>query len=379
MRFRGLGVVGVTLGVVGCGELLGLDGLKDRPDGGADVDVPEVDASDAADPCALAHVPPRPAADDPSDASVLVINAVRSIDFGQRADGSAPLSFGYDLDGIDTCCANAPESCQPVTSGATHCDEEGGRDNAGGQLLQVMAQYGVTAANQDQINDTIDGGNGSLLLVVKGYNGQPNDTQVTVALYSSTGLTLDADGGLPPAKWDGTDSWRIDPASILDVPDGGLPIPVQFDSNAYVANGVLVTLLDFPLVLGNIIATVVVSGGVMTGRLVPQGNTFRLDDGQGAGRMKTTNILKLLLQLQNPVGPGFICPNTVPYDTAKSIMCQHADIMSDKSFDNSGATCDALAVAFGFNAVPALIGPVDTGDASKPVSDCLDAGVDNCP
>jgi hypothetical protein len=361
----------------GCADLIGLGPLKDRVDGG-DVTVPDAGGdADAADPCALAVAPSRPAQDDPSDADVTVVNVVRSFDLGEHAD-AGPL-FGYDLDGVNTCCADAPESCVPPVPSNKHCDLDGGRDNSGGALLQSIVQFGVSALDQNNINGEIDAGIGSLLLIMRDYNGQPNDTQVSLALYSSTGLVHDADGGRPPANWDGNDTWMVDTASVLGLDDAGLPVPIQFDSNAYVSNGVLVAIVSFPLVFGSATATATLSGAVVTGRLVAMNGTFAIDDGQGSGRLKVTNLFGMLHQLPNPFGPGFMCPGTIAYDNAKPIVCQHADIMGDKTLDNTGATCDALSLGLGFTTFPARVGPLDSDDGGKLTSTCADAAPDFCP
>ena len=213
-------------------------------DGGPDA-APEVSVS-----CPETFPPKAPSADDPSDAgSQTSVTALHTLDLGIVTDGGTPPLFGYDLDDVYTCCDGGPSSCTPPIAGA-HCDENGGRDNSGGQLISNLAILDPTGFNATTISQRLQQGVYSIIVQLADYNGQPNDTQVVAGLYASDGLDPGPDGGVPVAKWDGSDVWSIDSAFVLSGGDSGPIVPSHYDAHAYVANGTLVMQVNFPLSLG---------------------------------------------------------------------------------------------------------------------------------
>jgi hypothetical protein len=334
--------------------------------------------ADAPGPCALVRVPPRPAMSDPSDADITVICAIHTLDVGLRDDGGPVPLFGYDLDNTFTCCSGAPDSCKSPVNSKAHCDEDSGRDNSGGQLLRSFAEVSNGAISADTISSRIQAGQYSLIGTVSHYNGQPNDSNVIFALYASGG-TVGPDGGAQQANWDGNDVWSIDQSYAAGPSDSGPPVPSHFDTSGYVANGTMVSFIDVPLALGSNKGSVAVTltGGIVTGKLVPEKGTFRIDEGQISGRWKVTNLLQALHAVGAPFSSGYICPGTSAYSTVKLLVCEGSDITADPTLDNMGATCDALSLAFGFTAYPALTGPI-VPDVTQNVG-CPEAGPDQCP
>jgi hypothetical protein len=346
-----------------------------------DAAAPPPDAAEAV--CTTVNPPARPASDDPSDAGDQTFSvAMRSLDMGVRRNGSPPPLYGYDLDHVFTCCDASPESCEPPVAGGRHCDEPGGRDNSGGALISSFASIAGAAFNQDTITQSLEQGVYSLLMQVEHYNGQPNDNQVTVAIYASDGIEPAPDGGPRPAKWDGTDVWTLDERFVLGGIDATPVLPSHYDTNAYVADGVIVVSVNFPLYLGSAsIPTLVValSGGAITANVVPTTNPdgtpgYHLEAGQIVGRWRVAKLLGALTALT--LGNSPICRGTPVYGNLKSQICQASDIATDPTRDNAGAACDALSVAFGFTADPARLGPVVP--AMVLASACPDAGTDDC-
>jgi hypothetical protein len=381
MRVRSFfGMCAVALvATVGCAELLGLDGLKDRTDGGSDAtaDV-QVDSGSDVNACPLVHPPPQPAQDDPSDASVELFGVIRSII--TQTDAGPPI--GYDIDDVSTCCMGAPESCVPPVTTNKHCDEDGGRDNRGGEALAGIVALGIAGLNGNTLNDAIDGGAFSLAFAVQLYNGQPNDRQVLFTIYVSSG-TVGSDGGFAhEARWDGTDLWSIDQSSTPGgADDAGIPYGFHIDSNAYVSNGTLVANITFPFFFGSGSgngALTTITDAIVTGQIVLENGSFHIDDGQVSGRIRLTDLFALLHGVPNPFVPGtFICPGTSAYDYAKPLICGLADVNGDRALDNSGAPCDAISFSAGFTGVLAQPGPVvNPGNSPSP---CLDAGIEKCP
>jgi hypothetical protein len=364
----GLGVLGLVglAGVLywyGCSIydpslLLPADG------GGQDVVVeaaPEA-APDVATACPEVFPPVKPAADDPSDAGDQTLAlALHTIDLGFGADSGAPPTYGYDMDHVYTDCEGGPESCTAAVAGATHPDEIGGRDNSGGQLLYTLSSFDPGLFNSSTISERLQAGTYSLLVQLLHYNGTANDTQVTAALYTSDGIQAVGDAAAPPAKWDGTDVWSIDSASVLFA--DASPVVGNFsDSAAYVSNGIFVMHVNFPISLGTSATggiTVNLTGGVITGQLVPMGNgTYSLTDGLISGRWNVPGMLAAIQALAILTTP--LCQGTTLYENIKSQICQYADIMTSSTDDLTGKTCDALSLAFAFTADPANFGNVIT-------------------
>jgi hypothetical protein len=325
-------------------------------------------------PCPDFEPPAAPAADDPSDAGdQSFVVAVHTIDFGVADAGTAGL-VGYDLDKVYTCCEAGPESCGAAVTGATHCDESSGRDNAGGDLISSLALVDPSQFSTATISQRLQVGTYSILLQIQHYNGQANDTQVTASLYGSIGVESDAG-----ALWNGTDQWIIDDSFVVS-PDASPLVPVDFDTAAYVADGTLVIHVTFPISLGNSNTstfTINLTAGVITGNIVSAGNgTYSLTGGNIAGRWNITQLLSSL-QTVYVTGLGPVCPGSSTYNFVKSEICKYADIMTDPTKDLSGATCDALSLGIGFTADPALLGDVGAG-AVKMALCPGDSGPDEC-
>jgi hypothetical protein len=340
-------------GVTDAGDV-GVDAAVDL-----DVDV-DVDAAD----CSKAHPPAPPSADDPSDAGdQTFIVALHTLDFGLSPEAGALSSLGYDLDGVATCCGGAGESCRAaVVAAPAHCDDPGGRDDSAGHLLRSLASLS-SQFNDMAVSQRLQQGAYSVLLQVLHYNGQPNDTQVTAALYAADGIEAPADGASPVARWDGTDVWTIDDAFVVTA-DASPLVPTHFDGNAYVAGGTIVVHVDFPISVGSASSgdlTLMLTSGLITGEILPAGGgTYRLTNGQIAGRWNNSALLSAIQSLSLPpqLGSGNICHGTPEYVFVKQEVCQYSDIMTNPLNDNTGATCDALSIGLGFTADPAQMGDV---------------------
>lgn len=340
-------------------------------------DVAAEAAPDVANPCPEVFPPTKPAADDPSDAGdQSVVVALHTIDLGFEDSGAPPV-YGYDLDQVYTGCDGGPESCNAAVAGATHPDELGGLDNSGGQLLAKLSSFDTSIFNSSSISQRLQAGTYSLLLQILHYNGQANDTQVTAAIYTSDGIQAVGDAAMPPAKWDGTDVWTIDIGSVL-LADASPVVGNFSDGLAYVSGGQLVMHVNFPISLGTTGTggiTVSLTGGVLTGQLVPAGNgTFKLANGLIAGRWNVTGMLGAIQGLMLEGQP--LCQGSITYAGIKAQICQYADIMTSSSDDKTGKTCDALSLAFGFTADPANMGNVV---ATPPKVSVCEAGTpDSC-
>jgi hypothetical protein len=365
--------------------LPGIDAAADAPADSVAVEATtQARTHDAApNPCPQAYPPALPAADDPSDAGdQSFVVALHTLDFGLSLEAGATATLGYDLDGVFTCCADGGESCKGAVPGAMHCDDPGGRDDSAGRLLRSLASLN-SQFNDTAVSQRLQQGVYSVLLQVLHYNGQRDDTQVTAALYAADGLAAAGDAAPGLAKWDGTDVWTIDSAFVL-TPDAPPIIPTHFDGNAYVAGGTLVVHVDFPVSLGSAGSgdlTLSLTSGVITADVLPaKPGTYRLANGQIAGRWNNRQLLSAIQSLALPanLGTGNICYGTAEYAFVKQEVCLYADIMTDPASDNTGAMCDAISIGFGFTADPAIMGKV-VPSATNP--DSCDGGAsipDDC-
>jgi hypothetical protein len=343
-------------------------------------------------PACMPAVPPsRPDPDAAGSTSIgPIVAAFRTIDIGVSGPLDAGIPpFGYDLD--HTCTCPGPPSClQRSDAGGTQdCDDPQGRDNLDIQLFRLLR--GPATTGTSQIDQGLAAGQFGLLLVIRDYNGSGFDPQVTVEFYLSNGLDRDADGGIPLPKFDGTDSWTIDPGSLVQGQPGAGPefvddkayvyqntvvanppmaIPIAFGDGTFLGGATM--LLTAPTIVGSLQASSIGDGGAGTGF------GYALTGGTIAGRWPTTQILSTLSKI--PVEGGtFICPtesqqSEFNYNVIKSVVCNAADISSTPQGDNNVplAPCDAISVGMQFTAVPAQLGSVL--EVTPPPSGCKSDG-----
>jgi hypothetical protein len=337
--------------------------------------------------CARATFPLRPASDDPSATpNSALVAAMQSLDVGvgvSTVDGSVVVGpiptgslppLGWDLDNACT-CPGAP-SCQQAQGTKENCDDDAGRDHTG---LELFRKLGPTAQMSNAAaNEALQTGQYGLLVQMTGYNGTPNDTRVTVALYFSSGVLGTGDAGMTQLAHDGTDRWTVDPRSIVGGPelDGSIDCdksnaqcqPNYVDDNAYVADNVLVaSLSDVPITFGgraNLggavmeLSQTILVGTLRPVALFPSGNSWAIDNGSVSGRWGSKNLLSNMATIPDPTSDGgaYLCGQDVAYQLLKNYICSLQDIASNSTQDNLGAPCDAISMSFGFTAEPAQLG-----------------------
>ncbi len=294
--------------------------------------------------------------------------------------------MGFDVDGVCTCIGTppGPESCKPGPTAKSHCDDPGGIDNQGEQLIVAFAAYNGFF-DQAFINQRLANGYYGALIRIRNYNGLPNDAQVEVSVYSSNGTQGIQFGSPSFPIGDGNDVWTIDPNSLLGgiIPDGGDPIPRDaVDPNAYVTNGTLVANLNVPLSVGagngEGTVTVDLSGSVVTGKLVASGNSFRIDKGLMAGRWSARKMLTGLKVLYDPLDTTqHLCGTDPVYQGLRQVVCKYPDVTSNVQEDGKNAPCDAISIGFAFQSGPAKYGPTFArADSGQPCGAQWD---DSCP
>ena len=330
------------------------------------------------DTCQHAEPPTAPGNDDGTQ-NLKLIFAVDALFIGSAPDAGSISSIGYDLD--DTCTCPGPPSCiSPPKAGGgdagLKCDGDGGIDNGGAQLIQTIVQ---SAGNDGNANEKIMAGASGLLFQIAAYNGGMNDPQVQLTFFATGGTVLDGDGNHTAPRHDGTDPWTVRRDSLFGgVGDTPPFIGTYRDDQAYVANGLLVAHVDFPLTFGNLSASL--NGTIVTARITHTGSTWHLGDGRFVGRWLTKNLLTSLDTLPDPSpGGGGICGSSSIYQQLKSEICGSVDLRGNAGEDrqNPLLACDALGMLLSFDAETALLG--NAVDKVEPTHYCGAGYSDECP
>lgn len=308
--------------------------------------------------CVKAKWPSRPTTDNGGADLGDIILALETISIGGSADAGSIATSGYDLD--NTCTCPDKPSCVPAqdASATAACDLEGGIDSNGTVLLEGFIRLGNLEV--DTYKRVREGKRG-LLFRVRHWNGGEDDTKVELAVFLTSGTEKDVatNENKIPLR-DGTDKWTLDPNSLV----GGGPtepgqpyIPNFVDTNAYVAGGVLVASIDFPLSFSDLILNL--TGSVVTAKIARRDGIYHLDDGRIVGRWATDKLLTVLDTVKDPYVPGAgLCGDSGLYRDLKKRICNGVDILSDPSRDHTNVTCDALSIVSTFTAGQALFGGV---------------------
>jgi hypothetical protein len=338
--------------------------LIGSPDGGS------ASSQDSDGPaCMHAEPPPRPTDDDGGGPqNTMVVAAFNTIDIGVSGGLDAGIPpFGYDLDHVCTC--PGPSSCIPqagAEAGISFCDDEAGRDNTDIQLFRGLP--GTASTGTSEIDQGLAAGQYGSLVVISNYNGNADDSQVTVDFYVSNGLSRNADGGIPTPQLNGNDVWTIDPSSVVGGQEGAPP--VYSDETAWVSNyTVVANMAQLKIAFGERTflggATMQLYGAILVGKLYSYPLTdggsvfgYGLSGGTIAGRWPTSQILSTLAYIPEE-GGGFLCgPDSLNYNIVRAVVCENADIQTLSQEDNMGAPCDAISVGMQFTAVPAKLGGI---------------------
>lgn len=210
-------------------------------------------------PDAPEGAPARPPQSDPGDDSADVWIALTRPSLGYSEEERADV--GFDLDGIDSRGPSPTNGCTPARLGAPiPTDRAGGVDNTFGSMFFHLLDLATPAVRDGVVQATLDG-SGVLMLRLRGWNGQANDTLVDVAVTTSVDGTSASDteaaaavfvdgqavtpstsAPLAAPAWQGDDRfWVRDdgfsaPAANT-VDEAG---PLYRDAHAYVAGGILV-------------------------------------------------------------------------------------------------------------------------------------------
>lgn len=345
-------------------------GDGDGPDAGTPSDGGLLDSSydagsiDAA-PCILRAPPDRPAgADDGSD--VVRWFALRGIELGT---GLRWIELGYDLDGRCTEPWSTDVECAVDPEVGAIPDAIGGVDNTFGSRLIPLLSLAAPDL-EPEVAAHFTSGEEGVLVRVEGWNGEPNDPRVAVAVLHAPrggGPGSDLDGGVRrPLALDGGDVWL---AAADSLRGEGLSRPLVEDREGYVADGTIVgrfaegLALRFtvgtervrfdagadPRVDGGraaLVMTLRLRGAILTAR--PSADGLALQDGILAGRWAMSDVLAMLPDLA-------VCDTSGgPFRLAEREFRHALDLVASGRTDADRA-CDALSVGIGMEAVAASV------------------------
>ena len=322
-----------------------------------------------------AGVPPRPPAETSSEADgETLVFALKDVFVEQSAENAGRI--GIDLDGTVT-TSQETASCRPreingEVVGQSVVDGDKGIDNSLGTTL-LPAASAVLPCLQDNLALTMGRGVGTILVVIRDWNGEDDDASVTATLTTSVAGTSEdpslvgfgpgsdvdlvymdgnQDQSAPNPGWAGHDSWFVDPVDFETGPNAApdLERPRVVHPEAYVAFRRLVVPLvsnsGFILIAGDGsipsdgTMSVFVNGGFMMGDISQ--DRSRLDHGLFTGRM----TLETLGAATSNIG---ICAfNATVIET---LFGEYADVPSDPTIDGLDTECDAFSLGVTFTGV----------------------------
>ncbi|MET0592815.1 MAG: hypothetical protein ABW133_08960 [Polyangiaceae bacterium] len=358
--------------------------------------------------CTSAGVPvrtDRPAASDtgadlpPIYLAVSRLRAGTTKDDGPLTpDDNAWQDIGFDFDKLCTRSATCEvdqmqvndKSC--ANSNLTPFDGNQCRDNEIGKLLKVASTsptvgdyFGMTERDW---NCEIHRGGFTILFKISGYNGRPNDRDVRLDMYTSTGLQslpvwtcratidqpLSADW-YNRATWLPSDRWKvaqrsIDPAAVQPTDPNELKNGIAADVAAFVRNGYIYAELpegaEFWLNGENTAVPgtrQIMHRAVLVGQLIKgQDDLWTIDHG----------ILQFVTSPGEMLGSfqeiGY-CENMCEsYYQLRNYLNTHQDTLTGTSEHLPATPCNGLSVAFDYKARQATARAQDVVPVQAPTS-----------
>jgi hypothetical protein len=353
--------------------------------------------------CFLRRPPAEPARDDVDpdgeDLPELIL-AAHNIRSGEQPDEDGEPTFktiGYDLDGE---CSTEPMShacsvAEFATPGAVGAiDGNDGIDNAVGAAFHhvfVETKGSATLAG----NGAANSGERTYVVRIRDYNGQPNDSDVTVSTFAVTfSRPPGAMSSVP--SWTGSDEWlgydiffevdaavvdsavvdaAVVDAAVVDaaVEEGETLPPVKFPAErAYVVQNRLVAhFAQAPSTYGMFTHLFV------TGTLRERpGLGWVLDDAVMGGRILVDALLGILDRTRGEDLVNYVCTDHPQYESFKAVRCSLGDVSYDRA-DAPSSLCDGVSWAWGFDAVPAKVVGIHTYEAEFHCPEGKRPGIDD--
>lgn len=315
---------------------------------------------------------------------------VGSTDVAGKESETAWQGFGFDLDGTCTnsssCTGQTRQSCKPG-SAAIPFDGELCRDNTFARLQPVIAavpelgeRFGL---GEDVFNCELWRGGWNEIVRVSNYNGEPNDPQVRVDFYLSTGIQEELAWECPAKdfrthypRWLSSRKWGVVSNGLsgpITTP-GTLPDSKVADVEAYVRGGYLVARFPDDSEQGFLGKgdpyrgfSFKVQKALFVGQLVQsQDGTWNMRDGLMAGRIRKTDLVQAFRNI------GFCEKGELGafYESMLTYVDENADLRAD-GINDAIMPCDAMSFALGFEAAQLLPG---SAVSAPPRRECCAAG-----
>src|ERR1041385_5279840 len=316
--------------------------------------------------------PSPPATSGSSNKEIEIVGAQYTIDLGdapKTASGDDPkhyLDIGFDLDKQCTTATNLTAgTCKLPPYGLGIVDGKGGVDNSLGKLIQTVRDL-ITDFTSHHYSEELQAGKSNVMLHMTGWNGEPNDDQVTLStLVAAPFDSFTKDGKVP--KWDGTDAWPI----ASDTVNGTVDKAKFTDTSAYVSNNQVVGTLD-NADLGLVVQLTSIKPVILNLRLTSAFvvcNIVKQDADAGkwgygfekctlGGRWSANDLVKQLGQYPDPLNKNApLCRGTTEYETFKKQICSQTDVTADPTLGPT-KPCDALSMGVTYTMKQAMLGDV---------------------
>jgi hypothetical protein len=290
------------------------------------------------------NIPANPAGNDlQNDLSTRTFIGVVSTMRFSAADGGCPL--GKNLDGLDTCGDSGPPdssgpACIPADPVGPNCDEPGGIDINGQELLFLPTTLGLSKVDlATELPADVAAQRTGFVLKLSDYGGQLDDPKVIVSYLNDVGIgdagggTIVEDASVPQQyTWQADDAYVNNGVLVAHFPN---PLPVHltfFFTNVPTVQHSLILPISEATIIGH---PVVDTDG---------GTGLTMNDAQLVGRMTSDDIVALLSEI-------FAC---VGYESADKL-CGSLDLTASRATDGLGYGCDALSLGIGFDLSPTVI------------------------
>src|ERR1041385_5427989 len=314
--------------------------------------------------------PSPPAMSGTSAKNIEIVGAQYTIDLGDSPSAATEptrfLGIGFDLDNFCTTQADPKAgTCKAPSYGFGVSDGKGGIDNALGGLIQHVRDL-ITDFTSDHYSEELQAGKSNVMLHMTGWNGEPNDDQVTLStLVAAPFDSFTKDGKVP--KWDGTDAWPI----ASDTVNGTVDKAKFTDTSAYVSNNQVVGTLD-NADLGLVVQLTSIKPVILNLRLTSAFvvcNIVKQDADAGkwgygfekctlGGRWSANDLVKQLGQYPDPLNKNApLCRGTTEYETFKKQICSQTDVTADPTLGPT-KPCDALSMGVTYTMKQAMLGDV---------------------
>ncbi|MRG96997.1 hypothetical protein GF068_34490 [Polyangium spumosum] len=281
--------------------------------------------------------------------------AVRELFFGEGNSGEWK-KFGFNVDG-QVSTGLSSDVCMPNSGGSAqnaHPDGDDGIDNSFGKNLlpTILSLYPTWV--QD-VNNGIQNGNFTALTKVECLPASGDAPALNTLLFGGTAL-----GAMP--KFDGTDTWPVEPALLSD-PMDPLSTTITFPKSSvtgtlYDSGKNVQVILSVPVRTANDSTSIKLT--LYSARM-----TMNLSDDR---KSATSGMIGGVLNTEefvaevNKIGALLsLCGNPL-FDNLVNQVRQASDILTDGSQDPT-KTCDGISMGLGFDMVEAQLG--DVGPANE--------------